>query len=55
MKRFNYHLTDEQANWLSAHSKGTGLSKAELIRRAIDEYRWLLIEKAQISKVAKCS
>lgn len=38
MKRVNYHLTDLQADKLRALSKKTGLSVAELIRRAVDEY-----------------
>lgn len=38
MKRVNYHLTDQQIKRLKQYSKETGLSVAELIRRAIDEY-----------------
>lgn len=38
MKRVNYHLTDMQIKQLRELSKRTGLSVAELIRRAIDEY-----------------
>jgi len=38
MKRVNYHLTELQIKWLKDLSKQIGLSVAELIRRAIDEY-----------------
>ncbi len=38
MKRVNYHLTEEQIRRLQVHSDKTGLSVAEIIRRAIDEY-----------------
>ena len=38
MKRVNYHLTELQIEKLKKLSKQTGLSIAELIRRAIDEY-----------------
>jgi len=38
MKRVNYHLTQKQIESLKKLSKETGLSVAELIRRAIDEY-----------------
>jgi predicted DNA-binding protein len=38
MVRVNYHLTDAQVRRLKAESSRTGLSVAELIRRAIDAY-----------------
>jgi catalase (peroxidase I) len=38
MIRVNYHLTDKQVIELKAMSKDTGLSVAELIRRALDKY-----------------
>jgi len=38
MKRVNYHLTLKQIKSLKKLSKETGLSVAELIRRAIDDY-----------------
>ncbi len=38
MKRVNYHLTEDQIARLQAVSKETGLSVAELIRRAVDAY-----------------
>lgn len=38
MKRISYHLTDAQIKRLKELSEQTGLSVAELIRRAIDEY-----------------
>jgi predicted DNA-binding protein len=38
MKRVNYHLTEAEITRLQALSKKTGLSVAEIIRRAIDEY-----------------
>jgi len=37
MKRVNYHLTDKEIEGLEKLSKETGLSKAELIRRAVDK------------------
>ena len=36
MKRVNFHLTDRQIKALQQESKRTGLSVAELIRRAVD-------------------
>lgn len=38
MIRVNYHLTEEQISRLKALSEKTGLSVAELIRRAVDAY-----------------
>ena len=38
MKRVDYHLTELQLKQLKKLSKQTGLSVAELIRRAIDKY-----------------
>jgi hypothetical protein len=38
MKRVAYHLTEAQISKLCEASKTTGLSVAELIRRAIDAY-----------------
>jgi predicted DNA-binding protein len=38
MKRVNYHLTEEQINRLQSLSGKTGLTVAEIIRRAVDEY-----------------
>ena len=38
MKRVNYHLTEEEITKLQAFSNKTGLSVAEIIRRAVDEY-----------------
>ena len=38
MKRVNYHLTEEQIKRLQVLSDNTGLSVAETIRRAVDEY-----------------
>ena len=39
MKRVDYHLTEKQIEALRSYSKETGLSVAELIRRAVD--MWL--------------
>jgi len=36
MKRVNYHLTEDQIARLKAIAEKTGLSVAELIRRAVD-------------------
>jgi len=38
MKRVNYHLTEEQIGRLQSLSGKTGLTVAEIIRRAVDEY-----------------
>ena len=38
MKRVNYHLTEKQIKRLQDHAKETGLTVAEIIRRAVDEY-----------------
>lgn len=38
MIRVNFHLAKEQIDRLRAESKRTGLSVAELIRRAVDAY-----------------
>lgn len=38
MKRVNYHLTELQIKQLKELSNKTGLSVADIIRRAIDEY-----------------
>jgi len=38
MKRINCHLTNLQIKQLKKLSKEVGLSVAEIIRRAIDEY-----------------
>ncbi len=44
MERVNFHLTDGEMKGLQALSEITGVKKAEIIRRAIDEYiqrkRW---------------
>jgi len=46
MKIRNVHFTEVQLKRLAQLSKKTGLTVAELIRRAIDEY----LEKIQDSK-----
>lgn len=38
MKRIDTHLAEQQIAKLKLLSKRTGLSKAELIRRAVDRY-----------------
>lgn len=38
-KRVNYHLNQDQIDWLEAHKAKTGASIAEIIRRAIDAYK----------------
>ena len=38
MKRVNYHLTEEEIDRLQSLSGKTGLTVAEIIRRAVDEY-----------------
>jgi len=48
MRRVNYHLTEKQIESLQRVSRETGLSVAELIRRAIDE--WLKQVKGINSK-----
>lgn len=49
MKRVNYHLTEKQIEALTKYSESTGLSVAELIRRAIDA--WLKKERNKNSQV----
>jgi len=38
MERVNFHLTDSEINGLNTLSELTGVKKAELLRRAVDEY-----------------
>jgi predicted DNA-binding protein len=38
VERVNFHLTDGERKGLEMISEVTGIKKAELIRRAIDEY-----------------
>jgi len=38
MRRTNIHLTAQQLTQLAKRAKATGLTVAELIRRAIDAY-----------------
>jgi len=38
MKRVNFHLTESQLSKLKKLAKKTGLSVAELVRRAIDKF-----------------
>jgi predicted DNA-binding protein len=38
MKRVNYHLTEKQIKRLQVFARKTGLTVAEIIRRAVDEY-----------------
>ena len=47
MKRVNFHLTSLELEALKELSKRSGLSVAELIRRAIDAYLKLEVGNAQ--------
>ena len=38
MKRVTYHLTEDEIGRLQSFSAETGLTVAEIIRRAVDEY-----------------
>lgn len=38
MERVNFHLTEDEIQSLEAISDVTGMKKAELIRRAVDQY-----------------
>jgi hypothetical protein len=38
MKRTNFHITDQQLAALRGLAEKTGLTVAELVRRAIDDY-----------------
>jgi predicted DNA binding CopG/RHH family protein len=38
MKRVNFHLSDQQIGALRERAEQTGLTVAELIRRAVDEF-----------------
>ena len=49
MKRVNYHLTEKQIKKLKAHGEKTGLTVAEIIRRAVDEY----LERKESTKKTK--
>jgi hypothetical protein len=44
-RRFNLHLTDTQYELLSAESRRSSVSVAELIRRAIDEHAPVAAER----------
>ncbi len=46
MRRVNYHLTEEEIAELQSLSGKTGLSVAEIIRRAVDEY----LDKRKVSR-----
>jgi hypothetical protein len=46
MKRVNYHLTERQLDALRQESEKSGLSVAELIRRAVDAFLTALRGKA---------
>jgi len=47
MKRTNLHLTALQIKSLRKHSKKTGLTVAELVRRAVDEF---LLKQKSVNK-----
>lgn len=38
-KRLQVYFTNEQREWLNKRSKKVGLPAAEIVRRALDEYR----------------
>lgn len=38
MKKMNFHLTDKQSEQLEKEKEKTGLMKADIVRRAIDQY-----------------
>jgi hypothetical protein len=38
MQRIDLHITKKQHEWLKLMKTATGLTVAELVRRAIDEY-----------------
>ena len=44
--RMTFCLPQEMKTWLADHSEETGLSEAEILRRAIDLYRNQLRRKA---------
>lgn len=39
LERTTFTLTEEQIDWIDEQSQKTGLLKAEIMRRAVDEYR----------------
>ena len=49
MKRVDYHLSEKQLEFLRLYSKESGLSVAELIRRAID--LWMIKVKRETNRV----
>ena len=38
LERTTFTLTQKQVNWIAEQSEKTGLLKAEIIRRAVDQY-----------------
>ncbi len=47
MKRTNIHLKDEQRQALKRLGKKLKVAPAEIVRRAIDYYLWVLTGKKQ--------
>ena len=45
MKATSFNLTEQHFSWLKSESKRTGMTQAEILRRAIDFYRDALVEK----------
>ena len=51
MIRKNMHLTQQQVNMLKSLSQRTGLSVAEIVRRAIDDYLLYVNRGENVKKI----
>ena len=47
IKNVSFRITQHQIDWLEQEHKKTGLSKVEIVRRALDDYRDVQAEKEQ--------
>lgn len=45
MKPTMFRIPQQQLDWLAAESQKTGLSKVEILRRALDDYKDVQAEK----------
>ena len=47
LKPVTFKMTQQQLEWLEQESEKTGLNKVEIVRRALDDYRDVQVEKEQ--------
>ena len=47
LKPVTFKMTQQQLDWLEQESEKTGLNKVEIVRRALDDYRDVQVEKEQ--------